>query len=920
MRLQAACLLALLSTSLTAPAGSPYLPLPGSAWRLALGDIDADGRNEVICGFFEGRIGAVDPATGASAWTAELPGFPFAVAAVDATGDGRSESFAACADGSIQAFSPTGSLLWSHRPNNAAQYALAVLQPSADAAPVLLAGGLDRTLRALDPATGRLLSTLEFKFALNHLATGRLRPGAPPSVLALNVRDARYFVADWVDGRLVLTAERRFQPDRDVFHKQAMTFRSHSLVAVDFDGDGVDEIVFGSPYTHGNKILAHTATGAPLFMTDPWAGPDTPGLARKDSYNMTLVRAWTPSAHPKAPGVLAVTTGNLRLFDGQGRTLADASAPVGFTDLVVDGDTLYLASSPNGDRTLYRLDLSTDWTSTLASFQRQGLAQAIGQTLDTILTQALALPPAPGERHPVTLVTGRVTRENGWTSPMPRWISANYPYPQFTVLLRNPVSGMLSGPVEDVKLNTGGQEIGPNPDGHPRSYFVDLAREIEASGLDQTFYISHGATPRFTVDTLDAMLAAAPRHLAGFVTHEDEQEERIPTFVRDYLAPLARRCRERDARIFFVQKNVWWFDTPALEGVGPALFQPALAPALVAGVDDANSRTPELNLMGRFGLRQAGLVGHIMAGTINDLYSFTRMQEWEYPKHGHPFFRLLVATTALGADTVNFRGDLYREESFTELGHEAFDPFLHLLGKGWLFAPRPEQAVGTCPVGLVIHTPPEPWIADAHNGHGNNDWTENTGLHDAVFPHNGAIWGLTPTPLHSFSAVLFRKSRQGLNHVPATPYGPVVMIPAFADRSMVPGVKLWWHTDGVHAWRDGGARLTGPAAAAALTQDLETLAHHLPFRPTGDDAFFHSIQVDPDTFRLVAVDPGWLDPADRHLLVRIQLPGTFIIRDLLTGQTLPLHDRAFALTIPAGAARLLTAQRVSPAVPPPPPR
>ena len=49
-----------------------------------------------------------------------------------------------------------------------------------------------------------------------------------------------------------------------------------------------------------------------------------------------------------------------------------------------------------------------------------------------------------------------------------------------------------------------------------------------------------------------------------------------------------------------------------------------------------------------------------------------------------------------------------------------------------------------------------------------------------------------------------------------------------ADLKKVPGVKEWWHTDGLYLWREGGRKLNGQAAANALRGSLEKAATQLP--------------------------------------------------------------------------------------------
>jgi len=76
-----------------------YIPIKGNAWRLALGDVNGDGKKELICGSFEGAVRCIEPRTdGKLLWENPVSGgFVFAPAARDVDGDGKAETFAAVA-------------------------------------------------------------------------------------------------------------------------------------------------------------------------------------------------------------------------------------------------------------------------------------------------------------------------------------------------------------------------------------------------------------------------------------------------------------------------------------------------------------------------------------------------------------------------------------------------------------------------------------------------------------------------------------------------------------------------------------------------------------------------------------------------------------------------------------------------------
>jgi hypothetical protein len=326
------------------------------------------------------------------------------------------------------------------------------------------------------------------------------------------------------------------------------------------------------------------------------------------------------------------------------------------------------------------------------------------------------------------------------------------------------------------------------------------------------------------------------------------------------------------------------------------------------------SRTPELNLLARFGLRQAGLVDRLFASHIEDLNSFNRMHQLEYPLHGHPVLRYLVAQTLLGAEEFAVRGSpnvLWKdgEPRLTPIGEESTAIFLNLLAKGLVYAPRPEDMANLLPLGFRMHAPSEPWLTDALNGHQPAAWRPDASLDGAVLPHNGANWGMTRTPPHALTAVLLGKRRQFGNHIPATPYGQFVFVPAHHPRDGVTGVTDWWETDGVAIWREGAEtrRLTGEASAEALRTTFAEASRRLPFGVSGDAVFLQAARLPTGGHRLWLIDPGWWDPADRTVRLHVRVPGIFHLRDAITGERLPLRENSAEITVPGGLLRILDA-------------
>jgi len=887
---------------------SPYIAAGGSAWRLAVADVDGDGSGELVCGTYGGDVRCLNPRNGRVLWRTGIGGFPFAVATADVNGDGKAETLVAASDGKLYAFGPDGKTLWEFGPTNAAMNAVAVCRQGPGSSPVILCGGFSRTLYALG-ADGKEVARLDFKRTIHQLVAADVDGDGRQEAVLTGYKDRNLHAMQTRDGALRRLWRRPLPTVARWGRKSA--FVPYSAVVADLDGDGREEVVFGTNYGGGSKLIAIGAKEQPLWITPRWRGASTDGFERQDMFNMTLVAAG--NVLPGRPGkeIVAVTTGSVRLYGSDGKLLGQAHAPVGFTDVVLDGSVAYLGSSPNGDETIYRVDFSGDWKGQVASLTRQGVPKRIGESLAALWQRVMAYKgTAPaGSRY-------LVRSDRMPPKPIPRapatraWFTEQYPY---DCLVHVTQCGSLSTTFRDpYVLDAGGKPVQPlkkSPQGVAPEDVVAWARRIEAAGIPTDLHIDHGCNPRIRLETLKDVIAASPNALVGFMSHEDEHFARIEQYCSEYLGPLSDLCRPAGKQITMQEKNVWWFAAPAMRRVYDGLFANGRGLAVAAGCDNANSRTPELNLLGRFGLRQAGLIGHIQMSTISDMFCWSRMREWEYPKHGHPYLRVLVAGTVLGADRFYVRVDNLHGGKFTAMAREGAGLFFHMLGKGIVFPPRPEQMVGVSRVGFAVHEPPAKWLANNTSGHAVDSWLQDGELDQAVVPHSSVVWGNTPTPPHSLQAVLLHKKRQFGAHVPATPYGPFVFVPAAADLKKVPFVEEWWHTDGISIWRDGGPKLTGQAAGKALRKFFEAAAAKLPFRAVGDDVFFHTIELAPGHWRLFAIDPGWLDPADRRIAICVQVAGGITLRDLLGGERLDVVDGEAKLFVPAGCLRIIDAAK-----------
>lgn len=883
-----------------------YLTVPTSAWRLALADLGGEERR-LVYGAYEGAVGCLVPDSGELLWESPVGGFPFALATGDLDGDGRDEILAACSDGMLTCFDAAGHRRWQVATGKPL-YNVAVGRVGPAGERLVVCGGIDRVLQVLDRDGQQVAASPPFQSLVHRVACGDLDGDGRDEIVAFDGRTTAIALNMAADGLHELWRGPIELPEMlRNWENPRGQFNLMSLDLADLDGDDRAELVGGDSYHNRQVIVAARASGELLWNTAP-----LPLSASRDRwyefYSTAFVRVADFRPDHAGPEIVSVSGGLVRLHDKDGKELARAEAPVGFSDLVVDGRTLYLGSTPGGDNTIYRVSLDGDWPAEVRGLRRHGRAATVADNLAALRQQVVAAAPEP-------------TAPEGW---------------DFEMSLADDATRRLWRtrlPYDGLRLVGGRKVIEPTPpltsqgepfnasrwktDSLPGTQTVErieaIAKQIEAGGEPVGLSIGHSCMPFVTLDTIDRILAAAPTQVVNFVTAEDEDPRLVKRYLDEFIGPLADRCAKHGSRVRVVLKNkgLWWLTQPAEPAVFEALFAPGRGEVLVAATEDSNSRTPELNLFARVGLRQAGLM-QFRVSIHQDLFSYCRFQQYEYPKTGSPYLRLLVAQTVLGGTDYRAhgmftygRGD---DLDTTVLGEESIELFGHLLGKGLVRAPAPEELASLSTVGLVMHEPPEDWLADAHNGHAPQRWRDDPALDDAVLPHNGCTWGNSPTPPHALQALLFRKTRQFGTYVPATPYGAVAMVPAGADLAKVVGVRDWWHTDGVALWRDGGPRLTGQAAYDAAARSFEQAAQELPFRAHGDDVFCQVHRMGDGQWRVFLVDPGWVDPREREVRLAVQVPGNVSLTDRLTGEALPVADGQARLLVPAGGLRIVDAR------------
>ncbi len=867
---------------------------------------------------YDGNVILRNPDHEENHWVYSVGSFVFDLKVGDLDQDGEKEIGIASASGELIILDGQGRKLWSFQ-SKLPMFNVGIGNFQGDQDLEVVCGGIDRIVYVFDK-NGQLLDrSPEMERLVHRIAIGDLSGDGYDDILAIENRTTGNLMS--VDEDSIFTRWRKplKVPDELVnWENPRGNFYPFSIMIDDIDGDADNEIIMGDTFFNKQAVMVADHSGEPLWISEGLPPFEMVDGSQLEFYSTAFVRAEDLFTEYPGKEIISVAGGMFRIWDSNGKLLSSANSELGFTDIEVKGKELLLASAPNGDEFLYKVTIQKGWESAVREASFRGKIKEIRDHTFKMaeLVSTLEIDEEKNNQ-PYDLVIGFGSvkaNEAGFQEYQRQkaWFEERYPYENFRVIKSMKVLE------ETPPLDENGE---PWSESRWRTdairgtmsveEILEKARWIEEHKVPTLFIIGHSCMPFITLETVEKILQTAPNYTVGFATFEDEQEERISRYFKYYMKPLAELCMKYGKKVCITKnKGLWWMDSSANPEVFNALFEEGRDEVAMAATEDSNSRTPEVNLMSRGGLWQAGLLKKNDVSIHSDLFSFNRFHQWEYPRVGHPYLRLLIAHTSMGMTQVNVRGrrsmPASEENMSGPMGYESTDLFYHLLGKGIIFSPDPEDALGYSKLGLVFHQPSEKWLTDAHNGHRPELWVEDEALHEAIFPHNGNLWGMTNIPDHAFQRVVFNKKRQYGYQIPATPYGLVAIVPGAVNTDRVANINRWLHTDGIHVWEEGSEKLRGKEAAVFLKKSFEAAADDLLFRQTSrDKVFLQVLRVKDNHYRLILIDPGWINPADHSVDISIQIPGSFEVNDIISRKDIQISDAVISVEVPAGLFRIL---------------
>jgi hypothetical protein len=907
-----------------------------NVYRLAVAQT---GTERLVIGTtWDNRLCAFSVA-GRHRWDAALGGFAFDVGCADLDGDGVDEILTAGADGVLGCFSASGKVLWRYAsPAPLQQVTVARLDGKT---PVVLAGGMSREVLVLSPK-GQVIRAIKTEGALGNVAIRMLRAGdfdgdGRDEVGLMGLRGRA------LDVQFLKGMELKALPGS--FSLNAL--KTANGTVADIDGDGAAELLVGTAILSLKGQVNNTAATKGPAARDKGQVRKAPGPAAKGQVKNAGRKGQVdnapggPARLPEEPRAASydyhyrmrsLAAGNLTdqpgreiaLLDGPdlqlttatGRVLGAAHAPISFSDLVClpgsPHDSIILGSGLGGDDNLYRVTFDRDWQKQLASLPRSGQRQTVGENLDLLARQAATWKgqPMAGADGPIdVIVTHHMWAGAASLQTVDAWIEEvkfferNFPYSRlrFSTCIWPGEKRPLLRP--DGQEWTFDHRLAYNLS---RDQLLIIARKFEQAHCPFWIQVGHGCAPHLSAESAIAMLGAAPSMCLGFVSAEDEQADQMAYYFEHQVRPLLEVCLARGKRFIPRNKNVWWAHWPADPTLRRLIFDGRYRSVLLPCVEDSNSRTADAHLAARVGLWLDGQVDDWACRVSADWFSFNRAWEWEAVKTGHPHLRYLTSQALLGARVfMLLAGDRERRSGdWTRVGREGVAPFLHLVGRGTLTPPKREQLKGIAPLVLALPQVSARFARHGANGHGFFQWdADGTDRQPWAFDRLDCYWGMAPLPDTDVSTWLWGRTRRAADHLPITsPHGFVCLLPGPAPQARGPWTTVWT-TDGDHLSKDG-KRYPLAAARAAMEADLQAAAATLPFGVAG--RVFWQVMVQPENrYVICAMDPGWVDPAPRTVVLRANLPGAWTASDRLTGKPLGRLGSGLEIPIPPGGFRLI---------------
>lgn len=799
----------------------------------------------------------------------------FEIEAADINGDGRDDLVTASGDGSIACWDSGGKLRWRFRPENKVRFSeVAVLKRGKKVQ--VFAGGNDDVIYELN-AKGELISSTKVAGVIRKLEIGDFKKEGEPllfvSTLKLDKTGWAFF------GFLDPDNLKKVEGSLAQRNKLAVRQSVHTDYRVqDFDNDGRDDLM-----VYINKPLVTVLNGDfEEIFTFQFEGKAARGV--KQRYAHALGTAFGPDSDQ----VLLSFGRAFYVLNKAGQLIGSNKERFAAADVCYHPVTkrLYAAGSVSGDNAVHEFDPSQpEWWN--QNTEWSGRMVDVTDNLNTLYKQVLAFQaPAyqtPADKPWVMSYSGAVSEEVK---------NLDFNKVQFVKQYIWSENYDRSDIIAVVGEEYGKKRDKRKPYKDSQSDLVAKARALEKEGQSFIIWAGHGGDPFYMdVATQEAILEAAPKTCHGFLYAEmaNIEDPRVHYFINQIIPRLTKACRKNGtAKIYFRYKQTFWATTVQMEPWKELFLSGKYADVLVPSTEDTNSFTQDLNLSGRVGMFAGGFVNDFGMRLIDDNPTGWRPLAPCQQKSVSPFLRSGVLRAAYGARYGIIWTMNYLEQPGMEL-------LFALMGSGVLPQVEPEQMASIGSWHLLDE------VQEKH-GHGHLIDCYDAKDVEKVLSLGFAGWGGASVPDHDFSRLGLGVHYRWLSFIPEMPYGMIPMASIDLKDRLTKRKSPVMISNGEQG-QVRGKWVSAETFGAEITKTAKAGAARLPVVVSG--ASWSSIRLDETHYRLVILDPHYLDPRDCDVTLTFQAGTPKSVRDILSKEPLTVTKNQAELTVPAGSMRFV---------------
>ncbi|OGW56789.1 MAG: hypothetical protein A3D21_03170 [Nitrospirae bacterium RIFCSPHIGHO2_02_FULL_42_12] len=855
------------------------------------GDIDGDGRTEIIAGAFDNRVYVIDQ-KGGILWFADVKGLPYAMDTADINGDGKEEIVVASLDprGTVYALGYQKGVLWTYVADQPF-LAVAIGDMDHDGAKEIAMGSFDGDLHILNHK-----GVLKEKKnpgkngeGISAIAFGNLDKD-PGDEMVVGTSKGIY-VYDHDQRVLWKMKKKEILGEEFIKDEFIKTQWVRSVIVADMDNDGKSEVLIGG--RPSGLITALNSSGKKLWQKN------FSRLVNRWSNIQLGVGNLLGDGNKEILGLLEgiVLTGTrgtspIMILDSNGNDLGEISHNAGFFSFTIlenkEGDNVIMSSSVRG-RGLYRGEIKESGAKSQAVYEDEVLP-SVKQLIKSIESSTRT----------------KVVQNSNHKIHMLYRTHYNNIYDQGEKHVWKLLNTKKSDSTDNIEVELiltslyekGAQIPGRAKHGEVLSTkrVLEVMESIEARKIPFYLNIGQHLELYFQIDTLEKILKGSTGYLKGFIVDEDRYTKGgWDVHVQNMERVLDILSKHEGTRLIMNEYRDSWHKAPLDIEVFKRWFKPQYKDILIPVYKVNRLSSPELNIGVILGLWKSHTITRWGIGLYQDIW------KWEsafISPPGDVMLRLMVMAESLGATYFIIPPNILENEDgiwdFAGVYEDYIRLFDVLIQKEIISPTKDFREVIVSPVSLQ-----EREDLKSHNKGEPKSWRDTFGGKEPL--STGFL--LQAVRENYIPGYLYQLTNYYDGLFPRTPYGFVAIFPQTIDPLTVEGMKDFFIVEGDRIHKKDQKAVIPAQHKKAISDVFQQYSSELPFNASG---VFLSTKKLNDGYKVYLINPGHFETKDVMTELRVNLKGTkFIITDAISDEVLPVKDNKVTLSVPSGLFRIL---------------